>query len=436
MQRKKAGDFDPEVLKLFDEYVHGLVDRRGFLNGVAKYAVGGVTAAMLLESLSPRFAEAQQIAKDDKRIAARYVEFSSPDGYGKMRGYLVVKSQQVVSGSLESGHGCGASNALVWTMPVVMVNPGVEGCRTLGGILIDEAVRPLAQRRLDETLGLAVGLRTVRPRKAMFDAQPTTGRGEVARAKGRTIVGEQPFDPHPEGFVVGDGIVQKLHRAALGLVREHVGEADASVVVDRHKQHFPASAFDRIATIAGDAMTGSLDAAELLGVDVQQIASGGMFVTGNRSHWLEVLHPRQAGTSQNATDRALGDGQADRDPRLGQALPSQLHDRQRRVRGDATRASRRTRRAVSKTGLALGQIPSEPFMHRGQTDPITRPSNSRTKVVFGQVTNHFESTGESESGILMGVHSAGLLEITGGLAIPSFSNPVRMNTNNLLGLHI
>lgn len=54
---------------------------------------------------------------------------------------------------------------------------------------------------------------------------------------------------------------------------------------------------------------------------------------------------------------------------------------------------------------------------------------------FRDVLNHFESTGKRQSGILMGVHPAGLLEMTGGLAIPSFSNPVRMNTNNLSGLH-
>jgi carboxymethylenebutenolidase len=88
MQRKQASDFHPEVLRWFDKYVHGIVDRRGFLAGVGKYAVGGVSATMLLEQLSPNFAAAQQIAKDDKRIEAKYVEYASPDGSGKMRGYL------------------------------------------------------------------------------------------------------------------------------------------------------------------------------------------------------------------------------------------------------------------------------------------------------------------------------------------------------------
>jgi len=88
MQRKTAADFHPEVLRWFDRYVHGTVDRRGFLEGVAKYAVGGVTASMLLDSLSPRFAEAQQIPKDDRRVDAKLVEYASPAGSGKMRGYL------------------------------------------------------------------------------------------------------------------------------------------------------------------------------------------------------------------------------------------------------------------------------------------------------------------------------------------------------------
>jgi carboxymethylenebutenolidase len=88
MDRKKASDFDQEVLDLFDQYVHGIVDRRGFLERAARFAVGGVTAAMLLDALSPRFAEAQKIAKDDKRLKTSTIEFDSAKGTGKVRGYL------------------------------------------------------------------------------------------------------------------------------------------------------------------------------------------------------------------------------------------------------------------------------------------------------------------------------------------------------------
>jgi carboxymethylenebutenolidase len=92
VERKQASDFDQDLLNLFDDYVHGSVDRRGFLERAARFAVGGVTAAMLLDALSPRFAEAEVIAKDDKRLKTSYVEYDSPKGSGKMRGYLAVSA--------------------------------------------------------------------------------------------------------------------------------------------------------------------------------------------------------------------------------------------------------------------------------------------------------------------------------------------------------
>ncbi len=88
MERKKAGDFPPEVLKLFDGYVHGLLSRREFLDSAAKFAIGGFTAAAMLESLRPNYAFAQQVAKDDARIRTEYLNYPSPQGSGTMRGYL------------------------------------------------------------------------------------------------------------------------------------------------------------------------------------------------------------------------------------------------------------------------------------------------------------------------------------------------------------
>jgi carboxymethylenebutenolidase len=88
MECKKAGDFPPEVLKLFDGYVHGRLDRREFLDSAAKFAVGAFTATAMLESLKPNFAWAQQVPKDDKRIRTQYLDYDSPQGHGRMRGYF------------------------------------------------------------------------------------------------------------------------------------------------------------------------------------------------------------------------------------------------------------------------------------------------------------------------------------------------------------
>jgi carboxymethylenebutenolidase len=88
MERKTAQDFDPELWLIFDDYVHGHIDRRAFLDRAAKFAVGGVTAVMLLDMMNPKFAEAQQVPKDDKRLKTEWVEIASPNGYGKIKAYL------------------------------------------------------------------------------------------------------------------------------------------------------------------------------------------------------------------------------------------------------------------------------------------------------------------------------------------------------------
>lgn len=75
-------------MKLFDFYVHGKIDRREFLECAAKFAVGGVTAAAMLESLQPNFALAQQVAANDPRINVGYLDYASKHGTGTVRGYM------------------------------------------------------------------------------------------------------------------------------------------------------------------------------------------------------------------------------------------------------------------------------------------------------------------------------------------------------------
>lgn len=88
MERKKATDFNQEVLNLFDRYVHGLISRRDFLEQASKFAAGGLSAAAILNSLSPRY-ETEQVAKDDKRLKTEYIKYESPQGGGTIRAYWV-----------------------------------------------------------------------------------------------------------------------------------------------------------------------------------------------------------------------------------------------------------------------------------------------------------------------------------------------------------
>lgn len=89
MSELNTKDLHPEIWKLFDRYVHGLVDRRGFLDGAAKYTVGSMTAVGILEALRPNYAEAQiQVQANDSRITTEMVDVQSPNGYKMIRALL------------------------------------------------------------------------------------------------------------------------------------------------------------------------------------------------------------------------------------------------------------------------------------------------------------------------------------------------------------
>ena len=88
LERKKASDYPQELLNLFDRYVHGELDRRGFLDQARHFATAGLTAAAILESLQPNYAWAQQVPKGDSRLKVDYATVPSPEGNGSIRGYL------------------------------------------------------------------------------------------------------------------------------------------------------------------------------------------------------------------------------------------------------------------------------------------------------------------------------------------------------------
>ena len=88
MERKTADEYPQELLDLFHEYQHGDIDRRSFLRGAARFAVGGLTVAAIFESLTPNYAWAQTVAKDDKDLKVGYEIVPSPAGNGSIKGYL------------------------------------------------------------------------------------------------------------------------------------------------------------------------------------------------------------------------------------------------------------------------------------------------------------------------------------------------------------
>ena len=84
IERKAASDYPQELLDLFDEYQHGDISRRTFLERAGKFAVGGLTVAAIFEGLRPNYAWAQQVKPDDKRIKVGYEVVQSPAGNGSL----------------------------------------------------------------------------------------------------------------------------------------------------------------------------------------------------------------------------------------------------------------------------------------------------------------------------------------------------------------
>jgi carboxymethylenebutenolidase len=88
-KRMTAKDFDQELLELYDYYAHGKITKREFLDRAGKFAVGGLTAAALLNMMSPNYALAEQVSFNDPDIVPEYIMYPSPNGHGEVRGYLV-----------------------------------------------------------------------------------------------------------------------------------------------------------------------------------------------------------------------------------------------------------------------------------------------------------------------------------------------------------
>ena len=222
---------------------------------------------------------------------------------------------------------------------------------------------------------------------------------------------------------------------ALLSVRVHVGEADACMIINGYKQKLPASVTEGTTAVAGNAVARPDDASEPLGIDVQQdpqpphahsappapSAPGPSNATGRLAR--ARVRPCSS-TRRDWWQCVLRVSRCRRNSTIASALAGAMVRGLSRGRDD---------RSVQRH-LALGQISPQPLTDRRHADPVRQRRRSLRQPSFRDVLNHFESTSESQSGILMHVHSAGLLEMTGGLAIPSFSNPVRMNINNLLGL--
>src|SRR5262249_9333765 len=216
----------------------------------------------------------------------------------------------------------------VRAMPVVLVQPDREFFGAIVGGGIGLGVGPFPERRLDEALGLAVGFGRVGPGADVLEAEVpasvTEGEGFIATA----VVGHNAGHSDAETFVISHGGPEEGNGAVGCLVRLDLGEGDAGMVVDADMDELPAdaAAVALAGSIAGGAMADTLETAEFFDVDVDHLAGRGSFVAAHRLDRLQVTHPVQSQSPQDAADGRRRYTDLDGDLLAGVAPPAQRLD--------------------------------------------------------------------------------------------------------------
>jgi carboxymethylenebutenolidase len=145
---------DPMTVRGHDRYVHGLIDRRGFLNRATKFAAAGVTATMLLNALAPNYALAQQIKPGDARITSEKISFASPKGHGSVDGLMVRPASGGERGSVVVVHENRGLNPYIEDVARRVAVAGFnalapDGLSSLGGYPGNDSDGRVMQRKLD-----------------------------------------------------------------------------------------------------------------------------------------------------------------------------------------------------------------------------------------------------------------------------------------------
>ena len=156
MTRKKAEDFDPQLLELFDGYVHGALNKREFLSKASAFAVGGMGAATLLQALQPDYALAKQVAPDDPEIVTERIEYSSPNGHGTVKGLMAKPAKQGPFGAVLVVHENRGLNPYIEDVVRRVAKAGYlalgpDGLTSLGGYPGNDDDGRTMQRQLDRT---------------------------------------------------------------------------------------------------------------------------------------------------------------------------------------------------------------------------------------------------------------------------------------------
>jgi hypothetical protein len=198
-----------------------------------------------------------------------------------------VECQQVVHGGVEFGNGRTVSESGVRSVPVVVVKEAGEISGAHRGVLVGASVSPFAQAGLDKAFGFAIGARSVRRSQEMAQAEALAGLGKELGDVAGAIVAHDGVSLDAEGAEVAQGSLEEGDGALLAFIGHDASKSDAGGIINSDVDIFPAGAFDQIATVACNAVTGSLDAGEFFDVQVNELTWKRTFIAPDRGRWIQ-----------------------------------------------------------------------------------------------------------------------------------------------------
>lgn len=272
-----------------------------------------------------------------------------------------------------------------------------EEVREEGGAVVTGVIRagvgPFPGNGLDEAFGFAIGLRSIRPGEEMSEAEFVTSGSEVFGAIGRAAISQEAPDFDAMEFVESDRLVEGVEDGGDFFVGEEAGEGEAGVIIDGDVETFDAGAGAAAGAIAGGADPGALEAAELLDVEVEEIAGVRVFVTLDgrfgrfeRSEALEVV------AAENAGEGSLGDRQEGEDLGVGAALAAQGEDVRFEFGTGFAGLAERDRRTILELGWEASLAGSlQPTTKRSLADVVRGGKGAQGEVVGSEMSDHLGS---------------------------------------------
>src|SRR5271168_1084558 len=232
------------------------------------------------------------------------------------------------------------------SVPVVLVDPWFEAAVSFCGVLIEAGIGPFPDGGLDEALGLAVGARGVDAGADVFESEVTAGIAEPIGIEAGAVVGHHWAELDVVAGEVGGGLAEEAAGGGCLFIRHHGDVGYARVIVDGDIEELPTCAASLILGVAGDAVTGLVDARQLLDIDVDQIAGGGIFIADDRR--LQLEHPNlvELQPGQDAADGGPAQACGLRDPHSGPTLSAKTLDLKDQFARSAARRATRTTRSV------------------------------------------------------------------------------------------